>query len=201
MNWKFTVIKVVLSIIILILAYLVYESIMRPLRFNRELTSREAKVIERLKDVRNSQQFYKKLNNKYAASFDTLVTFLEVGEIPVVNMIPDPSDTTFTRTINDTIGFVKVADSLFSKRKHFTLDSLRFIPFSGRELFEMTAGEIERGGIKVSVFEVKAPFKAYLKGLDKQLIINLVKAKQDIERYPGLKVGSMEEPSTDGNWE
>jgi len=201
MNWKFTVIKVVLSIIILILAYLVYESIMRPLRFNREVTSREAKVIERLTDVRNSQQFYKKLNSKYATNFDTLVRFLEVGEIPVVNMIPDPNDTTFTRTINDTIGFVNVADSLFSKRKHFTLDSLRYIPFSGREPFEITAGEIERGGIKVSVFEVKAPYKAYLKGLDKQLIINLVKAKQDIERYPGLKVGSMEEPSTDGNWE
>jgi hypothetical protein len=48
---------------------------------------------------------------------------------------------------------------------------------------------------------VRAHYREYLKGMDKQLIINLIKSKEDIERYPGLKVGSMEEPSTDGNWE
>ena len=201
MNWKYTVIKIVLSIIILILIYLVYESIMRPLRFNREVAAREVLVVERLTDIRNSQQFYKKMNDHYTGNFDTLIHFLEIGEIPVVNMIPDPEDTTFTKTINDTIGFVSVADSLFKHHKDFTLDSLRYIPYSGKIPFEMEAGSIERGGLNVSVFEVRALFKHYLSGLDKQLIINLVKAKEDIERFPGLKVGSMEEPSTDGNWE
>ena len=201
MNWKYTVIKIVLSIIIIILAYLVYESIMRPLRFNRAVEAREAKVIERLEDIRNSQQFYKKLNEKYAGNFDTLIHFLEVGEIPVVKMIPDPDDTTFTKTITDTLGYVSVADSLFSKRKHFSLDSIRYIPYSGKKPFEINAGSIERGGLKVSVFEVRAHYRDFLKGLEKQLIINLIKSKEDIERYPGLKVGSMEEPSTDGNWE
>ena len=55
--------------------------------------------------------------------------------------------------------------------------------------------------IKVSVYEIKAPFTTYMKGLDRQLVINLTKSKEDIDRYPGLKLGSMEEPSTDGNWE
>jgi hypothetical protein len=201
MNWKYTVIKIVLSIIILVLAYLVYESIMRPLRFNREVATREVKVIERLRDIRSSQQFYKKLNNHYTGNFDTLIHFLEIGEIPVVNIIPDPEDTTFTKTINDTIGFVSVADSLFKNHKNFTLDSLRYIPFSGRETFEIQAGSIERGGLSVSVFEIRAHFREYLKGLDRQLVINHIKSKEDIERFPGLKVGSMEEPSTDGNWE
>jgi hypothetical protein len=40
-----------------------------------------------------------------------------------------------------------------------------------------------------------------MKGLDKQLVLNLTKSKEDLDRYPGLKVGSMSEPSTDGNWE
>jgi hypothetical protein len=201
MNWKYTVIKIVLSIIILILAYLVYESIMRPLRFNREVSAREVKVIERLTDIRNSQQFFKKLNNGYTGNFDTLIHFLEIGEIPVVKMIPDPDDTTFTKTINDTIGFVSVADSLFQNKKNFSLDSLRYIPFSSRDTFELQAGSIERGGLQVSVFEVRAHYRKYLKSLDKQLVINHIKSKEDIDRYPGLKVGSMEEPSTDGNWE
>jgi len=202
MNLKYTVIKVVLSIIIVVLAYLVYESIMRPIRFNKAVASRDVKVIERLTDIRNSQQFYKKLNNKYTASFDSLISFIKVGKIPEVRMIPDPTDTTFTRTIKDTIGFINIADSLFKHRKGFSIDSLQYVPFaaSGTK-FTMAAGQVDRGGLKVGVVEVKVPYEIYLKGLDRQYVINLIKSKEDIERYPGLKFGSMDEPSTDGNWE
>jgi hypothetical protein len=198
---KYTVVKVVLSIIIVILAFLIYDSIMRPVRFNKSVSEREAKVVARLIDLRTSQQFYKKQYNKYTGNFDTLMTFLRTGEIPVIKMVPDPTDTTFTKTINDTLGYVKVVDSLFSKRPNFSLDSLRYVPFSGGEKFEIAAGEIDRGGLKVGVYEIKAHYKVFLKGLDKQLIVNLVKSKEDIERYPGIKLGSMDEPSTDGNWE
>jgi len=201
MNRKYTIIKVVLSIIIIVLAYMIYESIMQPVRFNKATAEREAKVIGQLIDLRTVQQFYKREHNKYTASFDTLIFFLKHGEIPQIKMIPDPNDTTFTKTISDTLGYVKVADSLFSKRTNFNLDDIKFIPYSDGIKFEMAAGEIDRGGIKVGVYEIKAPYSAYMKGLERQLVINLTKTKEDLERYPGLKVGSMEEPSTDGNWE
>lgn len=201
MNRKYTVIKVVLSIIIVVLAYLIYESIMRPVRFNNATNQREEKVIARLMDLRTSQQFYKKAHNKYTDNFNELIKYLKTGKIPVIKMIPDPNDTTFSKTISDTLGYVNVADSLFQKRHNFTLDSLRYIPFSNGVEFELAAGEIDRGGIKVGVYEIKAPYTTFLKGLDRQLVINLTKSKEDINRYPGLKVGSMEEPSTDGNWE
>jgi hypothetical protein len=201
MNVKYTVVKVVLAVIIVVLAYLVYESIMRPVRFNAATGSREDKVIARLVDLRTSQQFYKREHNKFTGSFDTLITFLKKGKIPNVRMIPDPNDTTFTKTIRDTLGYVNVADSLFGKRPNFNLDSLRYIPFAGDTPFEIAAGEVDRSGLKVSVFEIKAHYSTFLKGLDRQLVTNLIKSKEDIERYPGIKVGSMEEPSTDGNWE
>jgi len=201
MKGKYTIVKVVLSIIIVVLAYLIYESIMRPVRFNSATSAREAKVIGRLIDLRTSQQFYKREHNRYTASFDTLISFLTIGEIPVIKIIPDPNDTTFTKTISDTLGYVKVADSLFHKRTNFVLDSLRYIPFSGDKQFEIAAGQIDRSGIKVSVFEIKAHYSTFLKGLDRQLVTNLIKSKEDIDRYPGLKVGSMDEPSTDGNWD
>jgi hypothetical protein len=174
---------------------------MRPVRFNAATSSREAKVISRLMDIRTSQQFYKREYSRYTQSFDTLINFLKKGDIPMVKMIPDPNDTTFSKTISDTLGYVKVADSLFSRRPNFVLDSLRYIPFSGDQQFELAAGSIDRSGIKVSVFEIKAHYSTFLKGLDRQLVTNLIKSKEDIDRYPGLKVGSMEEPSTDGNWE
>ena len=201
MNSKYAIIKVVLAVVIIVLAYLLYESIMRPVRFNAATAAREDKVIARLMDLRTSQLFFKREHNRFTGSFDTLITFLKKGEIPVIKMIPDPNDTTFTKSISDTLGYINVGDSLFSKRPNFTIDSLRYIPYSNGDLFELGAGEIDRGGIKVSVYEIKAPYKAYMKGLDRQLVTNLTKSKEDIDRYPGLKVGSMEEPSTDGNWE
>ena len=200
MQMKRIIIQTALFIVIIILAYFVYQSINKPLVFNAEKAEKEALVIQDLKDIRSVQQVYKQINNKYAASFDTLVLFLREGQIPIVKRIPDPDDTTFTKTINDTIGFTSVADSLFRHRHHFILDSLPYIP-GARIMYKLDAGEVERSGLRVQVFEASAHYNEILKGLNRQMVVNLIKARKDIDKYPGLKVGSMEEPSTDGNWE
>lgn len=195
------IVQVILAVVIIGLGYLVFDSIMKPVRFNKEKADREAIIIQKLKDIRSSQLIYKQLKGSYADGFDTLVSFLKIAEIPVVKIIPDPTDTTYTKTINDTVGYINVADSLFGKIKGFSFNSFKTIPFSDGLLFEMNADTIERGGVEVNVFEAKAPFTAYLFGMDEQTIINLNSKFEDISRYPGLKVGSLIEPSTDGNWE
>ncbi len=197
---KKILVQVVLLAIIAVLAYFVYESIMEPVRFDKEKRARQKVVVEKLKDIRNSQLVFKKINGSYANEFDTLISFLKIAEIPIVKMIPDPEDTTFTRTINDTVGYISVIDTLFA-HKDYTVDQLAIIPFSEGELFEMQADTIERGGMKVFVFEVKAPYTAFMKGMNDQAVRNLIAKEEDLERYPGLKVGSLTEPSTDGNWE
>jgi len=197
---KRTVIQIVLLLVIIVLAYLVYQSVNNPLKFNAEKDKREAIVIQDLKDIRSGQLIYKKMNDKYAGNFDTLLAFLREGQIPIVKKVPDPEDTTFTRTINDTIGYIVVADSLYGRRLNFILDSLPFIPGAG-VMYELDAGEVEKGGLNVHVFEASGRYEEILKGLEKQMVVNLIKARKDIEKFPGLKVGSMEEPSTDGNWE
>ena len=197
---KKTIIQIVLLVVIIVLAYLVYQSINKPLEFNAEKDTREAKVIQDLKDIRSGQQIYKMMYDQYAANFDSLLVFLREGEIPIVKKVADPEDTTFTRTINDTIGYINVADSLYGRRLNFQLDSLQYIPMSGA-MYTLDAGEVKRGGLKVHVFEATAHYKFILKGMDNQLVVNLIKARKEIEKYPGLKVGSMDEPSTDGNWE
>ena len=197
---KRTIIQIVLLLVIIVLAYLVYQSVNEPLKFNAEKDKREAAVIQDLKDIRSGQLIYKKMYDKYAGNFDTLLTFLREGEIPIVKKVPDPDDTTFTLTINDTIGYILVADSLFGRRAHFVLDSLPYIPGAG-VMYNLGAGEVDKGGLSVHVFEASARYEEILKGLEVQMIVNLSKARKDIEKFPGLKVGSMEEPSTDGNWE
>ncbi|HRY97530.1 MAG TPA: hypothetical protein P5550_00595 [Bacteroidales bacterium] len=188
---KKVIIQVVLSVLIIVLGYLVYESIMAPVRFNKEYRKRSELVIERMKHIRTAQLIYKSIHGKYTGSFDTLVAFMETGQVPVVKMVPDPNDTTFTRSIQDTVGYINVGDSIFGPDADLSL--VRFIPYTENEPIELQAGTITKSNIQVSVFQALAPKEKFLLGLDKHLI------GQD--KVKSIKVGSMEEPSTDGNWE
>ncbi len=190
---KLKIIQIALFVVIVALGYWLWETIQTPVRFNKEKDVRAAAVIQNLKDIRSVQQVYRALNDSFVPNIDTLIRFMRYGEIPVVNIIFDPSDTTLTKTINDTLGFVKVADSLFRDRKNFRAEDLKYIPYSDGKIFAMESGSIDRGGVKVPVFMAAAKKEYYLKGLDRNLI-----------RNPGVSdliVGSITEPTTDGNWE
>lgn len=195
------IVKIVLVVVILALVYFVYESIMKPVRFNKAVETRNSEVVQNLIDIRMAQVTYKAIHGKFTGSFDTLIRFMKTGEIPVIKIIPDPTDTTFTRTIRDTLGYIPVIDSLFKGRSGFKVDDIKVIPYTNNEVFKMEAGIIDKGGVKVNVFEASALFSSYLKGLDKQGVINLIATKEQLEKFPGLKVGSMTEATTDGNWE
>lgn len=201
MNKKLTIINIALVLLAIFLAYMVYDSIRQPVVFENSKRDREEKVVQNLKDIRSSQVLFKQTYNRYTANFDSLIEFIRTGELPIVNIVADPNDTTFTKTINDTVGYVKVADSLFKNRTNFKVENLRYIPYTDKQEFEIKAGYIVRGGMNVPVFEVKAPYKTYLNGLDPQRIRNTAAQQEAINKYAGLKVGSMDEASIDGNWE
>lgn len=207
---KNIIINIVLFAVIVFLAIKVIQSIQAPIDFGNEKDKREAQVVQRLKDIRDAEVQYKQAHNKYTSNFDTLIDFCSNYMIPVVNMIPDPEDTTFTKTINDTIDYVRVIDSLFGKRTNFNINDLCNVPFSDpMTKFEIHDSIIKRGGISVPVFEVKTPYDVYLatpgsKFTEKEwnTRVNNVKAEMEqLDKYAGLKVGSLEEASTDGNWE
>lgn len=204
MNKKLTIINIALALVAILLAYLVFDSIRQPVAFENTRKEREVKVVQNLKDIRSTQTLFKQTYNRYTAKFDSLIEYVKTGKLPVVNIIPDPTDTTFTKTINDTVDFISVSDSLFKNRVNFNVDDLRYIPFSNKIEFEMNAGFIMRGGLKVAVFEAKAPYSSYLNDDDKkfrQRVNNLRAEQEDMDKYAGLKVGSMDEPSLNGNWE
>lgn len=204
------VINVILFAIIVVLAIQVVKSIQAPIKFTKEQKAREAKVVERLIDIRNAEVLFKNANNKYTNNFDTLIAFCQTAEIPIVKIVPDPTDTTFTRTINDTIGYVKVMDSIKSGREDFNINNLKVVPFSQpTQNYELEAGTILRNGIDIPVFEARTPYEVYLGTPGaafsekewNQRRDNAKAEKESINRYAGLKVGSMEEATTDGNWE
>ena len=202
-NKNLTIINIALALIALLLVYLIYKSISEPVVFENIRKERELEVVQNLKDIRSTQTLFKQTYNRYTADFDSLIDYIKTGKLPVVNIVADPNDTTFTKTINDTVGYIAVADSLFRNRENFNVESLRYVPYSENEKvqFELQAGYITRGGLKVAVFEVKTPYWVYLWDLDPQRVNNLRAEQEDLDKYAGLKVGSMDEPSLNGNWE
>lgn len=198
---KSTILKVVLAITVVVLGYLLYASIMKPIRFQEELTRRNEKIVVKLKDIRTAETFFKQFHNRYTSNFDSLINFLQTGKIPVVKMIADPTDTTFSRSISDTIGYVAIADSLYSKRPNFKIEDLPLIPFTEGRKFEIKTDKVDKGGVLVSVLEILVPYEYYMYDLDKQDVLNLSDLQKKMNRFPGIKMGSLTEASLDGNWE
>ncbi len=195
-----TIIQIGLAIVILVLVYFIYESIMEPVRFNQEVARREAMVVDRLKDIRQVQIAHRARFGAFNSDLDSLIRFVKEDSLAVIRAIGSVPDTlTESEAVRlgivqrDTI-WVHAKDSLL-RRSRYTVDSLPYVPFTGGKRFVMDAGKIERGLTKLPVFEAKASPTDYLRDIDRWRVYYT----RDIE--DGLKVGSMFEASIDGNWE
>ena len=85
-----------------------------------------------------------------------------------------------------------------------TIDEITRIPFSNGQQFEIEVNNDYKTsqGIRVPLFEARAPFESYLGDLNKQELVNLIDREQKLEHYPGLKVGDIYAPNNNaGNWE
>ena len=197
-----TVIQIILFVAIVALAYFVYASIQKPLRFDAEQKQRYNATIQRLKDIRTAQVAFRSENKRYTGSFDTLIDFLKADSFTISMIIGDEDDSATVaagKVIRKTIR-VSVLDSLF---KHVrSIDSLRFVPYTQGVEFELGTANLEAGKVTVNVFEAKVHNDILLHGLDPQLLVNFNADRIIKTRYAGLKVGSLTETSNNaGNWE
>lgn len=223
------VIEIVLLVAVVGLVYLIYSSIMEPVTFNKERAYRESVAIQRLKDIRTLQVAYKSVNGKFTSTVDSLKNFYKEGEMVVLMQVGSNDDslavahTEAVKKANRKItneelykmylagdrhlvfsieNKIPVRDTLFNNREDFCLDSLNFIPFSGKQPIIMDAITKPVSGVQVPLFEAKMPFRALLKGLNNQLRINLDAERMDQSKYEGLQVGSVTAPNNNaGNWE
>ena len=70
------IIQIVLGIAIVGLAILLYNSIMKPMRFENEYNKRRDATAEKLKAIRTLEEAYKVTYGTYCGSFDTLINRL-----------------------------------------------------------------------------------------------------------------------------
>ena len=214
---KKTLIQILLAVVMIVLAYQLYESIMAPLRFDKTRIAREKAVIERISDIRSAQRGYKQVYGKYTSSFDTLINFVLTADMEFERQLVSSDDSVGLarlkklRKKNIEKFTVKAIDTVFGTKKLTPeqIEQLRFIPYSAisndgapRE-FIMGAGSVAVGNVQVPVFEAKAPYKAFLLDQNEQLLINLIDEQKNVlYRYPGIKVGDLLQATNDaGNWE
>lgn len=208
------VIQILLGIFIFVLGYLIVESIMRPIRFQRLVENREIATINRLKDIREAEKAYKDVYKKFIGDFDTLKMFLEndsftvikaIGTIPEAyydeyNFVDAKAKALKEGIISREETKINIMDSLFGH--DFALDSLSYVPFTDGIEFELAASEIlTSSNLMVQVVEAKAHYDDLLKGLNEQLIINYKDVRITMTGYAGILFGSLEEGTLTGNWE
>ena len=193
----------VFPVIIVGLVYLIYESVMEPVMFNKEVERRTEVSIDRLKNIRTLQEAYKSKTGRYLSTTDSLIDFYHNGTITIVKQIGsmDDSIAVARKLVKREIIEVAVKDTLLKNKSH-VIDSIKYIPFSGGRLVQMESVVKQVSGVNIPLFEAVIPYDDLLVGLERQLIINLKAEKEDMGRYPGLKVGDINNPNNNaGNWE
>ena len=75
------VMRVLLALAIVLLAYVSWKSIQGTESFNAEVAKRDKAVIQRLVDIRTAQVALRAQTGTYTASFDTLTNFVGKGKI------------------------------------------------------------------------------------------------------------------------
>ncbi len=210
--------KIVLQILAYLiagfLAYQIYESIRVPIRFEKEKTERFEKVVKRLKEIRSAELAYKEVNGSFTADWDSLIHFVETGKLPLVRRIGMLTDSMIDLgwdekkaiakglIIRDTT-FIPIIDTLFVAG--FNPKQLRTVPGTDKD-FHLGATILQTSsGVSIPLFQAAAHNNTILHDLKEeygQEIINLNDKARTNKRYPGLKVGSLEEANNNaGNWE
>ncbi|MGB3618673.1 MAG: hypothetical protein WBA12_11190 [Catalinimonas sp.] len=190
------IIKYALFALALGLGYYLYAAIRKPIVEKNRIDRIEGLVIEKLKLIREAEKAYFNRFNRYAGECDTLMQFIQNGQIVNVSR----TETIIERAAHlgdslvvkvDTVGMISVRDSLFREEElpvGVTLENLCIAPGSNGQRFVFYAGKVQKpGGYVLDVVEVSDPDPvdpARLRG----------------PKEP-LKFGSRTEVTTSGNWE
>lgn len=206
------VIQIVLWILIVFLGWKLYSSITGPVEFNKVKTARYAKVIKNLKDIQAAELAHKEITGEFTGSFDSLVRFIDTARYAITQR----RDTSYAdvekdkafgfeghfieATLIDTLGYTAVKDSLFRNSDRYK--TMMNVSIDGIDAkIELQAGKITKNDIPYSVFEARVSKEALLGDQDRDMLTQ----EQQVQSVDGvnglyLKVGSMDDVNTSGNW-
>lgn len=215
----------VMPITICVFGYYNYRSVKMDLEFTEQYDMKKTEIKQRLIDIRDAQIEFRLIYNKYASSMDELKNFIKNGKamsIAKEGMMPDKieqwmidslrawdpekykntperlneaegvrlgiikRDTTYEPVINKIFLNEKKSSKRVS-RYPFSVDSLDIAPYTnGKKKIDFAVGTVTKNGAELPVFEAKW----YLQN-----------SRLNEHKFDTLKVGSLKEPTTNGNWD
>lgn len=206
--------KILLTVAVVVLVYLCYKSITGPIEYNDEKEARDNAIIARLVEIRKAQIEYKNIHKTHAGSFDDLEKFLNTENLPFLIKEGVLTDEQLEKGMTeqeavkkglirrDTM-WVLAKDTLLGPS--YDVSSMRYVPgVPGEKItFKMDTTTLQSGsGYEIKVFVCEVPYNSYLRDMDAQLTYNLVDKAEKQGKFPGLRVGSLEEINNNaGNWE
>ncbi len=200
--------QLLLAVAIIAFVWIIYKQISTPIRFENELKTKRAQVIERIKDIRTAERAFKTKYQRFTADFDTLAAFILNDTLELERKIYDEDDSVglalLKRLKKKNVEKFKVAviDTIFSPKK---LD-LRYIPGTDKQAqYILEAGIVTtESKVVIPIVECRAPYKLFIDTVAyRQELINKIDDDvNNFNRYPGIKFGSMEAGNNEaGNWE
>ncbi len=205
------VLNVVFMLLAVFFGYKIYDSITAPVKFNKIKKQRYAKVIDRLKDIRDSEIAMRTITGDYTGSFDSLIKFVDTARFPIVQQ-RDSVIKKFDKFRNidieeeiivfDTLGYVPVKDSLFKGSDRYK--EMMWVPIPGREKqvkFELKKGYLNKDKVKLPVFMARVAKREILYDQPEDLVKqeeNVISTEE--VNGPYIMVGSLDEVTTSGNW-
>ena len=206
-------VQFLLGLVIIGLIYVVATLIHTPLSFEKQLETRNADVIVKLKDIRAAERAFKSKYQQFTGDFDSLIYFILNDSLEMERKLVDEDDSVAMAQLkkagkkNVEKYNIAVIDTIFNPRKLSKEDvqNLRYIPHTNNVEFILEAAKVMTGAnVMVPVVECRAPYKYYLDTVAyRQNIINLIDDRENnFNAYAGLKFGSMEGSNNEaGNWE
>lgn len=205
--------RVLLFAAVILLAYMCFRSIRGQEEFEEEQVVRETAIIAKLMDIRKVQIEYKNVYKTHAGSFADLEKFLNEDKLPFLIKEGVLTDEQLEKGMTeqqavkeglirrDTV-WILAKDTILGE--NYDVANLRYVPAIPEKIeFKMDTTTLTSGsGYSIKVFAAEVPFTDYMKGMDTQLTYNMIDKAQKQEKYPGLRVGSLEEINNNsGNWE
>lgn len=175
-----------------------YNSLAADIEFKKVFEEREIEVREKLVNIKNLQVEYLSANKTYCGDWDTLVNYVKNDSASIVRYLVDKNDTAAVNNalrndqpIKDTT-FIPVHVKVFGEDHGINLDSLPYVPYTSKK-FELQARNTKNANNRdVFFIEVKTKKKNFVDMLE----IYPENFDEDIF----IQIGSLAEPTTEGNW-
>lgn len=208
--------SILLWIVVGVFGYLIYGSVMAPIRFDEEKAIRYETAVNKIQDIKKAQLAYKSLRGNYASTFDSLVKFIESERFEIIERkdtsVPDVArNAAFGLSngeggyfkdivVTKSLGFKSVKDSLFKDSDRYKrMNTVKIKDFEVPVSMKTSSVIVKDKAFPT--LQVLIDKNAILKGMDEDLL-EQEKKKKSIDEINGdqIQLGSLEDVTLTGNW-